>query len=80
MQPDLLRRIAQGWVALGLLVFLFDAFFAVSHYVFGQAVHDRYSGELASSSQVAAVTVALGLGSALFAVLGGVYLWFHRDR
>lgn len=78
--PGLGRRFAAHWLLVGSLILAGDAVFAIAHYVFGAAVHDRHTGETVSESALALTLVILAMGGLLLATIGGAYLWLNRKR
>ena len=67
---DTLRRIARGWLVLGLVVFGFVTLTAAAHYIFGVPVHERTGGHLAPPGEVLLVFMVVGGGGLLFAIAG----------
>ena len=76
----MLRKMAMGWLVLGLAGLVFVTIFAISHYVFEMPVHEGHSGgHLATQVEVADTIITLGGGFFLFAAFGGgVLLWLKK--
>ena len=79
MRSNSIRRLAWGWMLVGLIVFLGAGSMLVSHFIFGVPVHDRYSGRPTSDLSVLGYGVILGGGGALFAVLGSAILRWSKS-
>ena len=74
-RPSLRKRIARGWIVVGSLAAAFAGAMAVAHYVYGEPIHDRATGDLASPASTLLTLALIGGGGALFAVLGAL---LHR--
>ena len=71
MTPNqIARRIAKGWLALGLLGLGLTTAASISHYVFGAPIHEIHTDKLASAALIRTVLIALALGSGFFAITG----------
>ena len=77
---DMFRKIALGWLVLGLVILVIVTIIAINHYIFGAPVHAAHSGRrLETPTKVMETLIALGGGSFLFTALGaGVLLWLKK--
>jgi len=80
MLPGSIRRLAWGWMLVGLVVFLGAGSMLVSYFVFGVPIHDKYSGRPTSDLSVLGYGAVLGGGGALFAFLGAVLLRWSKPE
>ena len=69
-QPSLRRRIARGWIIVGSLLVVFISAMAVAHYVYGMPIHNGNTGELSTPGNTLMTFLVIGVGGALFVVLG----------
>ena len=67
---DVLRKIARGWMLLGILIVPFISAMAVAHYLFGEPIHDRTTGTLSTAENTLSTFLFIGGGGALFGLLG----------
>jgi hypothetical protein len=80
-QPDVRMHIARGWILIGSLGILFVGGIAIGDYAFDMPVHDRNTGELATSSEAMTNLLIVGGGMATFLVMGILlYLWKPEGR
>ena len=75
-----MRRLAWGWLLIGLAVAIGAGLFLIAHFVFGAPVHDKYSGRLDSNAEVLGYGVLIGGGGLLFALAGRALLRWSRSR
>ena len=73
---DLVRKIAKGWLALGLLGLLFMAVFIASHFYFGEPIVDRDTGQNMTDGEIIWLDSVMVAGFGLFAFLGS---WILRN-
>jgi len=73
-QPEPLRRIAKGWLVLGLLGLAFLAAVAIAVFGFDVPVHDRSSGEILSHAEVKGLLAVMTMGCGIFAAAGAIIL------
>lgn len=76
LPKELVRKIARGWLVLGLLGLSFMAVFLVSHFYFGEPVLNRDTGQYMTDGEIIWVDALMASGFGLFAVLGA---WILRN-
>ena len=74
-----LRRIASGWIVIGTLVFGFSAAAGVAHFVFGEPIRDRHSGNVLSDAAIVAFLVPMLIGPLVFIGAGLALRRWTRD-
>jgi hypothetical protein len=69
---DMARKIALGWLVLGLIGLSGVVIISISHYIFGAPIHEAHSGgRLATQAEVTRNLAMFAGGSFMFAALGG---------
>ena len=78
---NMLRKIAVGWLFLGLLGLAAATATSIGHYLFGVPIHEAHSGgRLATPMEVMENLLVLASVSGLFTVMGACILFLRRNK